>query len=228
MGIRGEFSSPLSPISTSQAAAGQSGFPPASLQQRKKPGTAQLLENMCWSRASLSYPLWTKVGKRVHAGTSSVHEGAASGPGQDKVELPGKLDTEKHSETSERKCHVTMWKTAPSVLLGWSCSSEHSLTAWTQREYEGCPGRLSWTSPTFKILGTQSLESTVSASWEPTVPASLLRTYQTIKKLIQLSLCEGLLYSAGNYSIRHPLTGGGGKCPWIPVCSLISGGIWWE
>lgn len=53
---------------------------------------------------ALCKPRWG----RLHTGTSSVHEGAASGPGQDKVELPGELVTEKHSKTSGRKCHVTM------------------------------------------------------------------------------------------------------------------------
>lgn len=53
---------------------------------------------------ALCEPRWG----RLHTGTSSVHEGTASGPGQDKVELPGELVTEKHSKTSERKCHVTM------------------------------------------------------------------------------------------------------------------------
>lgn len=141
MGVQGEFSCPLSPVPTSQAAAGQFGFPPASLQQRKKPGTAQHPESMCCSRASLSYPVWAKVGRRVHLGISPVHEGVASGPGQDKAKLPGKLNTAKHSDASESKYHLTMWKAAPSGLLRWSwdCSSEHSLTACTQRYSHTAP-----------------------------------------------------------------------------------------
>ena len=51
----------------------------------------------------------------------------------DKAKLPGKLNTAKHSDTSESKYHVTKWKTVPSALLGWSCYAEHRLTAWTQR-----------------------------------------------------------------------------------------------
>lgn len=86
---------------------------------------------MWCSRASLCYLVWAKVRKRVHLGTSQVRKGVASGPGQDKAELPGKLNTAKHSETSKSKYHVTMWKRVPSVLLGWFCS-EHTLTAWTQ------------------------------------------------------------------------------------------------